>query len=421
MNVVAMVGQSTPWLKSRWLAPAASVGLILLLLVTFARYVTLEHSDFYAYWSGVVAFGEGRPLYSDALTWVHTGYWLDDPRPLPTEGNPYVYPALLAIVLQPLRLFSAYTASLVWFTLSFLAAVGAGAVLAQVCVGKRLVTALAVGCGVVLFQPVRREMWLGQADMMILLPLMLSLLYFARRRDLPAALWLYFDLAVMPFLGFPVPFLLLKRGYRAAVVAVVTSGVLVVGPLLALGPSSVLDYLAIGSYWSGPQFAATFVNQSAYGVLLHTFTTLDGTPHLFDAPWLVLPLRAVIVLAMLAALAYSVSRSRDVDPALLAVEFGYAFVVMLVVTPLTEDIYFTYLVVFLLALVARGAMVRPFSRATLLPACGAIAIYLYFLWPLHTLLHQELPFFGLMATALLGVVAAWMQRRGATATVARTA
>ena len=401
---------------SGWLARAVGLVATAVLLTTLVRYATADHTDLAAYRAAARALATGQPLYADALIWREVGYTIADPRPVPTDGPPYVYPPLLAFVMLPIVALGELT-RLTWYAIIFVAGIGTAFALAPLLLGRpgpRVLAApagaLALAALVLLYQPTRRVLYFAQVDTVTLFCLALGLVAFAARRDVRAGLVVALAIAIKPFLGLVLLYFVWKRAYRAAVVGAAASGILVLGPLLALGPDTVRDYLAVGAYWSGPTFAATILNQSPYGVALRTFTTTAMGPPLVEAPGLVGIVRLAFALAALAAFVLAVPRTRERAPGVLAIEYGLALAAMLLISPLSEDIHFVYA---LPALLASGAWAwrdrRP-GPAVVVPGLAATALYGLFLMPLHGSLQHNVPFVGLCLVAALATATAVMQR-----------
>jgi hypothetical protein len=149
------------------------------------------------------------------------------------------------------------------------------------------------------------------------------------------------------------------------------------------------DLLAVSTYWSGPAFGVNPSNQSVYGLLLRLFSVNPFTVPLLAAPALVVVGRVAVTAAVLLVLGAGLTRSRDHPARTLALEFGLCVVGMLLVSPLSEDLHYTYLVLPLTAvLVVAGAGTRwrrgagwPAPRAPALLGAAALAVYVYLSLP----------------------------------------
>src|SRR6266536_1419615 len=244
------------------------------LVVALWRYATAEHDDVLIYLDAARQLATGGPLYRDIIYWREIGYWMGVPAPQPFGHGPYVYPPPLAIAILPLLALPSEVAEQAWYLIGFLAVLLTGLVLARLLIGRSLLAFLIVTTLLIYFQPIRRNLSLAQADTVTLGFVALALGAFIARRDTRTGLALAGAISVKPFVGFIVLFLIWKRAYRSAIVAVLASAVLVGGTLLVLGPDTIRDYVVGTSYWTSPQSAATIANQAPSGLLLRAFTSL---------------------------------------------------------------------------------------------------------------------------------------------------
>jgi hypothetical protein len=385
-----------------------ALNLLLMLAVasSFWRSSMALHEDAIVYLDTAEDIVEGKGPYVIIRAWIDDGYWMGDPRPRPTvEENPYVYPPVLAIVLIPLLALPRETAIYICFLAGFLAVMVAAFVLARLLVGRSLTGFLLVAMLMVYFQPIRRNFWFAQVDTVVLGFLVLGLAAFAARRDLLAGLLVACGVAIKPFAGFVVLYFLWKRSYRAAAATVLASALLVGGSLLALGPHTVLDYIAGTTYWAGSQAGSTIANQSPSGMLLRAFTSNNGPPDIADLPWLVLPLRILVAVMVVGALSRLVSRERRLHAPTLVAEYGLMLLGMIVVSPLGEDLHFVY---FAVPLLGCGMLLyRTWDRSWQTRLIGASLVLTYgvFLYPMHTLLTQDGPFVALCALTVVCTLA----------------
>ena len=370
----------------RWGATAAAIVAVVLLCVSFVRLVrSAPFTDFEAYYHAAVTLRDGGRLYERALAWREAGYlWALVPPGQGPEGVPYVYAPAFAFAMLPLTTLSFRVASIVWCALVLACLVGTAYLLAALLFPAsrlgRPATALVLAALASLYQPVRAGLWAGQADTVVLLLLVLALASFCAGRDTRSGIWLGLAMAIKPTLGFLVLFALWKRAYRMTVVAGALSAGVIGLPLLAMGPDTIADFIDVATYWSSPRFATSLNNQSPYGVLLRLFTTNAYTVPLVELPHLVDVLRYAIGATALIALGWSVTRRRDVPVRRLALEYGLTIVALLLVSPLSEDIHYAYLLVpFAAAAASLGA--QPYSRATVALGAALVLVYAYLCLP----------------------------------------
>jgi hypothetical protein len=277
----------------------------------------------------------------------------------------------------------------------FLAVVVAALVLARLLVGRSLIAFLVVATLMVYFQPIRRNFYFAQVDTVVLCFLVLGLAAFVARRDTLAGLAIAGGVAIKPFAGFVVLYFLWKRSHRAAAATILASGLLVGSSLLVLGPHTILDYIAGTRYWAGEPAASMIANQSPSGVLLRAFTSLNAAPYIADLPWLVLPLRIVLGLAVVGALSALVSRDRRLSSPRMVAEYGLLLLGMILVSPLGEDLHYVYFAVTLLGCGMLVYRAWGTSRAMRLIGAALAVVYVVFLYPMHTLLTVDGPFYAL--------------------------
>lgn len=330
-----------PWWP--WLAIPASAAVLLLVLL---RGAGAPPVDFGAYFGAAVALREGRTPYADALAWKAAGYATGSPARQPTAQTAYVYPPALALVLLPLTVLPVQAASAVWLAILLGCIAGTAWCLASLITPRRdlafwgLVAGLALA--LTLFKPVRGALTFSkQVDPLILLLLAGTVLALARRRDVATGVLLGLVMAIKPFLAVLAFWLLWKRAYRATVWAGLTGTVVGLGPLLALG--LLTDFLTAASHWGSPAMLASPVGQSVASLLLRTLTVQPYTVPLVDAPWLVWPLHGLVGVGLLALLALTVSRSREVLPLVILLEWGLGVTALLIFGPLTEEHHLAYL------------------------------------------------------------------------------
>jgi len=382
------------------------IGLACAILAAFWRSGMAPHGDAHIYLDAAADTLRGDGPYVTVLKWRAEGYWMGDVRPRPTVADgPYVYPPLLAMVLIPLLALPRDVATYLCYVVGFVAVLATAAMLARFLLGRSLTGFLVIATLMLYFQPIRRNFFFAQVDTVVLALMVLGLLLLTQRRDAWAGLAVAVGVAIKPFAGFVLLYFLWKRAYRAAAALLIGSGLLVGVPLLALGWHTVGEYLAGTSWWVGPQAASTIANQSPSGMLLRAFTSLNGPPDIAEMPWLVLPLRAVVIVGVVAALMWLVSRERDLPSRSTVAEYGAMMAGMILVSPLGEDLHFVYLAV---PLLATGLLCAAWWRESLLVQVAGVTVlvlYVVFLTSLHHTMPWDGPFVALCAVAFVGGVA----------------
>ena len=199
-------------------AALAAIGL----LDAFWLVVTDEHqvADFHPYYAGAEALLRGETLYPPV-----------DDKTL-GSGRAYVYPPLTAIVAVPLSLLPVTAAEAIVLLLGVVAVVA---------------TLLAVGvrdwrCYAIAFcwAPVASAVQLGNVT--VFLGLAAALAWRFRDRDLPAALFVGFTLAVKFFLWPLLIWLATTRRFRASLLASALGAVLFAGSWAVVGFDGMAEY-----------------------------------------------------------------------------------------------------------------------------------------------------------------------------------
>lgn len=360
---------------TQWALVAVGVA-ILVLVAARAALVKPEHLQIYL--GAASAIWNGERLYELGLYFRDHGYTLWYPNPRPTPLWPYVYPPALAIALIPLTTVPFESARVLWFGLSLGAFLGTIWLLCGMLFPargrNRLLVTVALGGLLAPLRPPRSILADGQIDLMLLLLVTLALLAFARRIDGRAGLLLGLALAVKPTLGFLLLFFLWKGAMRTVLVAAAVSAALVLCSFAPLGIATVVDYLAVSSYWSSPSFAVSPINQSPYGFLLRHFTANPFATPIVDVPLVPALGQAVTVIVVLATLAATVSRGRSVPSIQVVLEFGVVVIGMLLVGPLSQANHYVNLLVPALALAATMCV-----RGSTIIAGSLAALYVLFL------------------------------------------
>lgn len=410
---MSLIRPWTDWISRSLRSPGLRLGLGIVLsvvvAVVFWRYSVADHEDFGSYFAASTALASGDRIYGAALAWAADGYWIGKQAPSPTNSPPYVYPPPLAMLMLPLTALPIQAAALVWYSVSFLAVLVTSFVLARLFLGRSLLTFMVVAVLMLFFQPVRRNLSLGQVDVVTLCFIALGFMAFVRRRPNLCGLALAGAITIKPFLGFALLYFLWKREYRACFVAVLAGGALVGGSFLVMGFETLREYLVASRYRTSPQFAVTMVNQSPNAMLLRAFTTMQGTPRVADLPGLVAPLHLLVALTSVAVLGVLVTRARDLPIQTLAAELGLVLVLMLFVSPLGEDIHYVYLAIAVTAgLVSLGRFADGDWAVRAVGVAWALVL-IVFLYPMHRLLQYDGPFFVLCAVAAISALSVWLQ------------
>jgi hypothetical protein len=318
------VGRARGW--ALWVG-AGALALVVLVAIS-ARVVGLvqlglvEGDDFTPYWNGAIAVASGQSPYA----------WLAENRP--QEVPDYIYPPVLAMLLAPAVPVLDYTAARwAWLGLSVLCLAAATVLVWRAC-GLRLRGPGAMALVPLLVLLPSASSALGAGTLSPALTLAAAATFaavLARRADLTGGL-----VAVGAYLkSFPAllgGYLLLRRQWRAALVALGVGLALVAGSLLVLGWEPHWAYIT-GVIPAQRRWFGMPLNVSVTGVFTRLFSDGGfGTPVL-DAPGLAQIAIVVTSGALLVATGYAIWRART-DRAGEAAAFALAVVAMLVLSPI---------------------------------------------------------------------------------------
>lgn len=377
-----------PARSASWFVTIAVAFGALLLIALFVRtFQTQPFVDFDAYYRTISDFRAGGELYTQALNWRDAGYAVNSPgnESQNADGLPFVYPPTFALAMAPLTFLPYQLALILWFAVIIGSVAGTAHLTVRMLLrrGRRdhIAIVVAVTGLLALFQPVRGILATGNVDTLILFLLTLALADYREGRSARAGIWLALASLIKPTVGFVLVFFLWKRDWRAIVACGVVGSVLLGISAAVIGPQQTLDFIAVASYWSSPTFAVSPVNQAPYGMLLRLFTSNPYTVPILALPMLATALRVAVIGAVIVVLARSIRMARATSDARLVLEYSLVLIGMLLVSPLSEDIHYTYLG---LPLIAIGCIVfnRRLDRLAQMLGLGLLAVYAYLSLPL---------------------------------------
>jgi hypothetical protein len=261
------------------------------------------------------------------------------------------------------------------------------------------------------------DLFLGQADLLVA-ALAVGAEGLRLRRHPAAPLALGAAIAIKPVL---LPLLAVwawKRDWRSAFQGLAAAAALLLAPFLVAGGVTALhDYTTFLTTWNGLNGSTEYINQAIYGVVLRALTANPYTTPLLVAPGLVAPMRYGLVLAATGLWLWSVPRRPSADRALALAEYLTALPLVLLASPLSEDIHYCLLLPVLAGLVclavARGWLRRPAGWAL----CGCLILFCIprmheLIYPTHLLVlpgqHDVVlgPAITLVRTSILCLIAA---------------
>jgi hypothetical protein len=366
---------------------AAAIGGLLLLALFIRTFQTQPFVDFDAYYRTISDFRSGGHLYAQALTWRDAGYAVNSPGndSQNADGLPFVYPPTFALAMAPLTLLPYKVALFGWFIVIVGSIVGTAHLLLRMLLPLErryhVMLVIAITGAMAFFQPIRGILATGNVDTLILFLLTLSLSDYRSGHKVRAGVWLALAGLIKPTAGFVLLFFLWKRAWRTLVACGVVGGVLLAASALTIGVNQTLDFISVASYWSSPTFAVSPVNQAPYGLLLRLFTVNPYTVPVLVSPLLATVLRVVVVGGVLLVLARVIRPSRNVSPMRLALEYSLVLIGMLMASPLSEDIHFTYLGLPLIVIGCAAFTQWPHRTAQLV-AAALLVVFAYLSLPL---------------------------------------
>lgn len=297
--------------------------------------------DFRDYLRGARAIAVGRDPYAPLVQQAA------DTRPGAHgfHAYGYVYPPLLAFALAlPVRLrLDERAVWLLWNGINVAAVAWMGRELNCALRGRRdWPASLAFAAAILLSALATYDLWLGQADL-LMAALVVGACALWLRRNPWAGLALGVAIAIKPTMALVLLVWLWKGDWRAALRGALAAAALVLLPFALIGLPALRDYLDFLRHWNAFQGSAEYINQSPYGMLLRLFTANIFTRPLVEAPWLVAPLRVAVTLGAAGWWLRAVPRARAADPALAMGECLLALPLILLFSPLAEDIHYCVL------------------------------------------------------------------------------
>jgi hypothetical protein len=157
-----------------------------------------------------------------------------------------------------------------------------------------------------------------------------------------ASLALGAAVAIKPTMALVILVWLWKGDWGMCLRAMLISLALVLVPFALIGPESIRDYVTFLVHWNAFGANADFINQTPYAFLLRAFTVNPATRPLLVAPFLVWPLRLATIAGAVLLWLRATPRPR-LTPLLDMSAFLLALPLILLLSPLAEDIHFTLL------------------------------------------------------------------------------
>jgi arabinofuranan 3-O-arabinosyltransferase len=361
-------------------------------------------TDFQSFYTAALTLLQGGDPYAPALSWIATYVPTGNGALFGTRV--FVYAPFFALMMVPLTLLGPFGALVLWDLCNvgfLLGAVNFGLRAAGVRPSAPVVLGLTAAFSAT--EPIHKEWFLGQSDVLLLFLICLALWTSHARGRVMAGAVLGIALAIKPALAIILVFLLWKREFRLVVAAVTVGTAALLAPFLWLGPRALSEQLTVWAFWSN-QFLAQAHNDSLKGVLARLFTVnpvvhpVLVAPALVTAGWL---LGSLVVTAITLAVVSPAPLRRD---AVSLIEVGLMVEAFLLITPLMEWPYLLLLTVPLL-----GSAVWLWERASSgrkgwkRQSAGVVAIWALLLGPAGAVEYALLNHVNSSVGAIIVVVA----------------
>jgi hypothetical protein len=341
----------------------------------------IYQADFHTYYQAALAVRAGHNPFAPAVAWMQATLHHRPDTPPIGHISLYVYPPLLAIALIPFTIMPYPAALAVWNLCNIALLIGSCYFTLRIAAIRPSRTImLGLIAAALSLSPVHSELFFAQVDLALLFLLCATLWAMIAQRPYLAGCLLAVACVIKPVLLVALPFVIWKRGYRAAAVGGIGFLVLLLLPFIWLGGGALVDQLAIWQFWSN-QYVVYFFNVSPKGVFARLFQENAYIVPLVRAPALATGLWLAVALAVTALVALLIARAPLVAGPRTALECGIAVTALLIISPLSEDWYFCFLIV---PLFACGFALRasPWSRRGLGHTAALIAIDLLLCLPL---------------------------------------
>lgn len=293
--------QRVQWQKAKGLVALGAVLLIVLAVFLLVRKILTtptwpDHTDLRIYRDAADAILVGTSPYDPSLY----------------DSGPYGYPPLFADFIALLRLALGWGHGwLVWPLICAVCLFGALYLLMRKFGTRTPLPWIGVTVGLLMLGHIgRTDLFHGQPSFVLLLLFLAGLLYHRQGAILRGALAWGAIIAVKPFLG-AVVFYLLRRGQlRAAIATVAASGGLFFLGFLPFAtrlPEAVQGWLEASRWYSTIPNVARPANQTAYGLFVRLFVDTEYSKPWLDAPLLVPILMVPVLLIVVASICFGIS------------------------------------------------------------------------------------------------------------------
>ncbi len=313
--------------------------------------ITNNH-DFAVYYRAAQRLLSGQDIYAEIDSFrAHIEQGLSTAR----EDTPWPFstPPFHALVTAPLTILPYGWAAGVWTALC-LCAIAAS--LCVVLASQRLFSLIGLAIALLLlyqYQPAVVAVRLGQIDIMIFLLIVLALYWLKQGAHGRAGLALGLAIGVKVFAGFLVLFLLWKRQWTAALWAMVSGALCLLGSFALVGFDGLRRYLDFSTLYTWGSFAGYPYHQSINAFLARTLKPNSFLAPVADLPWLADALTLLATVLLTAGLAWLTRRPTPPANSRFELEYALVLCTMLLVLPPAPRYAFIWLLFGFLVVAAR--------------------------------------------------------------------
>jgi hypothetical protein len=318
-------------------AIAASL-LTFIILQILHRVVVGTGADFRAVLRGATDIARGHNVYSPAIAFLDNGHLRDI---LHLSVTPYVYPPPLALALRPLTLFSMSHALMIWDCVNVVMQGLLFVMVVRVSKARTLKQFLLI-CAMYGFYPLNMGLGNGQIDLLITVAGLAAFLFYRSGKLRRAGFVLGIVILIKPTIAVLLLYFALRKAWQSVCmcVATVAAGIGISG--LFVGIPILWEYRTVAAGWANA-FGVLPLNQSLHGVIARLVSPArDLAPTGIGAT---IALAAEVMLPLAAcAIVWRMMRAGEPDNLLVgALQFYAVFAVMLLSSPFTENIHFTWI------------------------------------------------------------------------------
>jgi len=376
-----------------------------------------NNHDFAVYYRAAERLRSGQDIYAELgafRTFIESGQSTKD------EDTPWPFstPPFHALLTVPLTLLPYSWAAMIWTGLCLAAMAVACWLLLR---SQHWLTLSGLAVTLLLldqFQPAVVAVRLGQIDMVIFLLLVLAFIWLKAGAETKAGLALGMAIGIKVFAGFLVLYLLWKRRRQAALVALTSGVVFLIGSFVMVGSQALKRYLEFSSLYTWGAFAGYPYHQSLNAFFTRTFKQNIFMSPVANLPWLADGLTIVLSVLLLVGLAWLTRRSADAPDAghsmaditmpRFDLEYALTVTTMLLILPPAPRYAFVWLLLGFLVVAARLVRGEGPSWLIALLALSYIlsARLVYFPLPLLRRLVMDGQF--MLSALLLWLALAWL-------------